>query len=200
MATFSIRPRPGATIKLTELGLTPRRPPVEQMTYGHSDRLGSMAYAPPERLTSGERTAAGDMYGLGATLYFLLTTRPPHTGDSRLTVMLNLQQTEPEPIETLKSDLPLAVTDLVRRLLSREPSNRPRAAEVEEALIPYCEPTAKPETAADEPGGILLAHETGTQPGVPTAVPVARSGSSGIAPGRGPVRRANGRRDSSVDR
>ncbi len=170
----SIRPRPGATIKLVELGLTPRRPPVEELTYGQSDLIGPLAFSPPERLTSGERTAAGDMYGLGATLYFLLSTRPPHTGDSPLAVMLSLQQVEPTPLETLKSDLPPAVADLVRRLLSGEPSIRPSAAEVAEALSPYCEPTAKPPAAADEPGGILLAHETGTQPRVPTAIPVAR--------------------------
>src|SRR5204863_5220684 len=80
----SIRPRPGATVKLTELGLAPRRPAVGEMTYGQSDRMGPVAFLPPERLTSGERTPAGDLYGLGATLYYLLTTRPPPPGSSPL--------------------------------------------------------------------------------------------------------------------
>lgn len=170
----SIRPRPGATIKLTDLGLVPRRPPVGELTYGQSDRIGAIAFYPPERLTNGERTRAGDCYGLGATLYFLLTTRPPHAGDSPLAVMLNLQQAEPAPLETLQSGLPAVVTDLVRRLLSRDPNARPSAADVAQVLIPYCEPSAKPPAAADDMGGVLIAHETFTQPLVPTAVPVAR--------------------------
>ena len=124
---MSIRPRPGATVKLVELGLSPRRPPVGELTFGQSDRLGPVAFLPPERLTSGERTPAGDLYGLGATLYFLLTTRPPHAGSSPLEQMLNLQQAEPTPLETLKPDVGPAGGDLVRQLLSRDPALRPNA-------------------------------------------------------------------------
>ena len=39
----SIRPRPGATIKLAELSLTPRRPPIGEMTFGETDRVGARA-------------------------------------------------------------------------------------------------------------------------------------------------------------
>lgn len=169
---ITLRPRPGATIKLAELGLSPMRPPVGELTYGQSDRVGPIAFFPPERMTSGERTRAGDVYGLGATLYFLLTTRPPHVGESSLAVMLNLQQAEPTPLESIKPDLPPALTDLVRRLLSRDPSARPSAADVAESLVPFCEPSARPSLVDEQ--GVLLAHETTTLPAVPTAVPVAR--------------------------
>lgn len=169
---ISIRPRPGATIKLVELGLTPQRPPVGELTYGQSDRLGPLAFFPPERMTTSERTKAGDVYGLGATLYFLLTTRPPHAGESALAVMLNLQQAEPTPLESIKPDLPLGLTELVHKLLNRDPSARPSAAEVIETILPFCEPAARPHLV-DE-AGVLLAHETGTHAAVPSAVPVAR--------------------------
>src|SRR5262249_38155325 len=129
---ISIRPRPGARIKLVEFALSPRRPPIGDLTYGHSDRLGPVAFYPPERLTSGDRTPAGDMYGLGATLYYLLTTRPPQPGDTPLEVLLNLQQAEPTPIQTLRSDLPAVIGELIQRLLDREPSRRPLAAETAE--------------------------------------------------------------------
>jgi serine/threonine protein kinase len=166
----SIRPRPGATIKLMELGLTPRRPPMGEMTYGQSDRLGPVAFLPPERLTQGEANPSGDCYGLGATLYFLMTTRPPHGGDSQLSAMLELQQAEPAPLETLKSDVPPAVAEVVRRLLSREPSARPSAGEVAETLYPFCEPSAMPQAP---PESVLLASATDTHPAIPTAAPVA---------------------------
>jgi serine/threonine protein kinase len=169
----SIRPRPGATVKLAELGLSPRRPPVGDLKYGESDRLGPVAFYPPERLTSGDRTPAGDLYGLGATLYYLLTTCPPHAGSSPVEVLLNLQQAEPTPLESLKSDVGPAVAVLVRQLLSRDPVLRPSAAHVIDTLLPFCEPSAMPGATAPEPG-VLLATETMTLPAVPTAIPVAR--------------------------
>jgi eukaryotic-like serine/threonine-protein kinase len=170
----SVRPRPGASVKLAELALTPRRPPIGELTYGESDRLGPVAFLPPERLTSSDRTAAGDCYGLGATLYFLLTTRPPHGGESPLATLLSLQHEEPASIESLKSDVPPPVADLIRRLLDRNLYSRPSVSDVVETLFPYCEPSAMSEPAP-LPAGVLVAHETSTQPTIPTAVPVARN-------------------------
>ena len=169
---ISIRPRAGATIKLSELGLSPRRPPIGELKFGQRDRLGPVAFAPPERLTSGDRAPASDLYGLGATLYYMLTTRPPQAGESPSSVLLNLQLADPAPVRTWKSDVPEAVADAVERLLSRDPARRPTAAAVVEALAPYCEPTQAP---PDGPDGVPLASETMTLPALPTASPVAGS-------------------------
>jgi serine/threonine protein kinase len=166
----SVRPRADATVKLAELGLAPRRPPVGAMTYGESDRLGSVGFLPPERLADGDRTPAGDMYGLGATLFYLLTTRMPHAGDSSLAILLDLQQSEPPAVSTLRSDVPAAVGELIQRLLSRDPVSRPSAAETAEALAPFSE---RPATPVDGYAAAPLASETSTIPAVPTAVPVS---------------------------
>jgi len=166
----SIRPRPGASIKLAEFGLAPRRPAIGELTFGESDRLGTLGFLPPERMTNGERTPAGDLYGLGGSLYFLLTTRPPHSGHSNLEVMLDIQQGQPAPIESIKSDVPPEVARLVARLLDSNPYSRPSASEVAITLLPYCERLAAP-----IPQDIMLAHETSTQFGIPNAVPVARN-------------------------
>src|SRR5262249_8235976 len=153
---LSIRPRPGARVKLVELALSPRRPPIGELTYGHSDRLGQVAFLPPERLTNGDRTPSGDMYGLGAKLYYLLTPRPPQPGESPVEVLLNLQQAEPTPIQTLRSDLPAAVGEVIQRLLDRDPSRRPSATDAAEILAPYCEQLEPPE---GEPYAVPLASE-----------------------------------------
>jgi serine/threonine protein kinase len=172
---LSIRPLPGAVVKLAGLSLTPLRPPIGDLTYGQSDRLGPVAFLPPERLTSGDRTPAGDLYGLGATLYYLLTTRPPHAGETPADVLLNVQQQEPVPAETLRTGVPAPVAALVDRLLSRDPAARPSAAEVVDALLPFCEPSAMPIGDEPEPD-VPLASETGTLPAVPTALPASGSG------------------------
>lgn len=166
----SIRPVPGASIKLAEYGLAPQRPAIVELTFGESDRIGTLGFLPPERMTSGERTQAGDLYGLGGSLYFLLTTRPPHSGNSTLEVMLDIQQGQPAPLESIKFHVPPEVALLVGRLLDSNPHSRPGASDVVSTLLPYCERLAAP-----IPRDILLAHETFTQQGVPSAVPVARN-------------------------
>lgn len=181
----SIRPRAGATVKLVGLGLCPRRPAVGELTYGQSDRLGPVAFLPPERLTTGDRTKAGDLYGLGATLYYLLTTRPPYAGSSPLEVMLNLQQADPILVESIKPDVGPTVATLVRQLLSRDPALRPGAAWVIETLLPFCEPSAMP-APAPPAAPVLLASETFTQPHASVAVPVARDLDHPDAPAPGP--------------
>jgi eukaryotic-like serine/threonine-protein kinase len=171
----SVRPLPGAVVKLAGLSLAPLRPPVGELTYGQSDRLGPVAFLPPERLTSSERTPAGDLYGLGATLYYLLTTRPPHAGGSSAEVLLNVQRGEPAPVGSLRSDVPSDVARLVGQLLGRDPAARPSAAQAGDALVPFCEPSAM--AGADTPiPGVPLASETGTMAAVPTAQPASGSG------------------------
>jgi len=168
----TIRPLPGATVKLAGLGLTPLRPPVGELTFGQSDRLGPVGFLPPERLTSGDRTPAGDLYGLGATLYYLLTTRPPHAGETPADVLLSVQKEEPAALEGLRSEVPPPVADMVRRLLSRDPAARPSAAQVVDALLPYCELSAMPDSDTSL-SAVPLASETGTVPAVPLAMPAS---------------------------
>lgn len=171
----SIRPRPGATVKLVELGLSPRRPAVGELTYGQSDKLGPLAFVPPERLTSGDFTPAGDLYGLGATLYFLLTTRPPHAGSSPLEVLHSAQHTDPAPLSSIKPDVWPVVSSLVGHLLARNPAQRPAADRVIDTLLPFCESPVMPAPETMPMSAVLIASETGTQPAVPTAVPVAKN-------------------------
>jgi serine/threonine protein kinase len=167
-----IRPLAGATVKLAGLSMTPLRPPVGDLTYGQSDRLGPVAFLPPERVTSADRTPAGDLYGLGGTLYYLLTTRPPHAGDTPADVLLSVQKEQPAALETLRSEVPPAVAEIVRRVLSRDPAARPSAAQVVDALLPYCELSAMPDSETALPA-VPLASETGTVPVVPTALPAS---------------------------
>ena len=163
-----IRPRAGATARLTDLALAPRRPPLVEIPYGQTEALGAVEFLPPERLASGDRDVTGDLYGLGATLYFLFSARPPVVGASPAETLVNLRDSVPPPVERLRSDVPTAVADVVRRLLEREPLARPGTGEVIDILFPFCEPSAFP----SEPPGeeVLVASETFTK--VAAAAPV----------------------------
>jgi len=178
----SVRPRLGSVIKLTDLGMSPRRPPFNETTFGNTAHVGEIAFQAPERMTEAGPAAAGDLYGLGATLYFLLAARAPHSGGSVIDVMLQLQQAEPTPIETLRADLPAEVVTLIRRCLSRDTLARPSAAEIVITLLPHCEAAAMPQPPAG-PAAVLSASETFTTPGIPTAhIPTAAHYHAGYAP------------------
>jgi serine/threonine protein kinase len=90
---------------------------------------GTAAYMAPEALTSTLPVdARSDLYSLGATLYELLTGRPPFVGHH--TGQLAQQQRRsvaPDP-RAFAPGLPGAVAQLVRSLLAKEPLRRPQSA------------------------------------------------------------------------
>jgi serine/threonine protein kinase len=164
---MTIRPAPGACVKVAELGLIPIRPPLQ------SEVLGEYAFAAPERLPQPARDAKADLWSLGASLYFMLSGRPPFQATSTADALQQLQSSEPLRIDRLRIDLPAPLADFVHRLLSRDPGQRPSSAgDVAQFLVPFCQygtaRVARPFASAAVP----LASETGT---IPNAKPVPHS-------------------------
>jgi WD40 repeat protein/predicted Ser/Thr protein kinase len=57
--------------------------------------LGSPGYAAPEQAFDGRADARTDVYGLGALLYHLLTTRPPFQGPTLDSILVQVRECEP---------------------------------------------------------------------------------------------------------
>ncbi|MCK5943487.1 MAG: serine/threonine protein kinase, partial [Planctomycetes bacterium] len=86
--------------------------------------LGTPSYAAPEQAAGrGEASPALDVYGLTATLYHLLTLRPPHEGDLHQ-VLAALRDRDPVPAERLCRGLPRDLQAILDRGLEREPRRR----------------------------------------------------------------------------
>jgi serine/threonine-protein kinase len=98
--------------------------------------LGTPAYMSPEQ-AAGESAvdARGDLYSLGAVMFFALTGRPPFQGKT-LGQLLAAHRLEPPPLLTdLRPDVPAELTAVVTRCLSKDPSDRfQSAAELDRAL------------------------------------------------------------------
>lgn len=93
------------------------------------DILGTPGYMAPEQVAdSSEVAEASDIYGLGATLFHLLTQRPPFVGDTTLRV---IQQVLGEPAVAPQQVNPAVnpeLSELCERCLSKDPTERPTSA------------------------------------------------------------------------
>ena len=86
--------------------------------------LGTPCYMAPEQASGGnEPKPTLDIYGLTATLYHLLTLRPPHAGDLQQ-VLVALRYDDPVPAARLCRGLPRDLAAILDRGLERDPGKR----------------------------------------------------------------------------
>jgi serine/threonine-protein kinase len=100
--------------------------------------LGTPAYLNPEQARGAKVGPASDLYALGATAYFLLTGRPPFTGDSALALLHAHQASEPIPPSRLNPDVPADLEAVLLRLLAKDPAGRHASAAVLDADLAGC--------------------------------------------------------------
>lgn len=115
-------------LKILDLGLArwleavPCGPQTESGTM-----LGSMDFMAPEQ--ADDPSAAdirADLYSLGATLFFLLTGKAPFAHHGSMPAKLKAHAVEaPADVRTIRVEVPAEVADLVRRLLAKNPADRP---------------------------------------------------------------------------
>ena len=109
---------PPGVIKVTDFGVA-HAGDAEQLTRTGMV-IGTAPYLAPERRAGQPATVRTDLYALGATLYELLSGRPPE-GDT--------------PLDDLDVEAPASLRHLLDRLLASDPQQRPASAEAALALL-----------------------------------------------------------------
>ena len=96
-----------------------------------SVRVGSAVYMSPEQL-AGERDLDGssDIYALGCVLFEALAGRPPFAAAGAQQLMRQHLLDAPARLRDLRADVPVAIDELVRAMLAKEPAARPPAETV----------------------------------------------------------------------
>ncbi len=120
------------TVKIMDFGLA--RLPKSDITRAGLI-LGTPHYMSPEQVKGERVTTRSDVFSLGAVFHELLSGRKAFEGDSMPSVMYKVINDEPPSLETLRTDVPGALADVLRRALEKDPSRRPLdAAELGRAL------------------------------------------------------------------
>ncbi len=131
----NIRLTDSGTAVLIDLGFSHR--PGENAQFRKSGYvLGTASYLAPE-LCAGDDNGdfRSDIFGLGVTLFEMLTGRLPYpTGTIEQTLRRHLCEPSLD-IREYASLLPPGVVTLVERFLERQPTNRPRALAAVQQLI-----------------------------------------------------------------
>ena len=115
---------------------------------------GTPQFAAPEQLRGEPLDVRADIYAVGATLYYLLTGRPPFDATDLRDLIARVNN-EPAPSPRAeRPEIAPGLAGLVLQCLSKLPSARPQSyAALAEALRPY----ARPSDAAPRLSGRTLA-------------------------------------------
>ncbi|GAA3446740.1 serine/threonine-protein kinase [Planomonospora venezuelensis] len=81
------------------------------------------AYAPPEAFELAEPNAAGDVYSLAATLYALLSGRPPRFPESGVANIAVIMALHRQPIPEIPG-VPPELTEVLRQAMATDPARR----------------------------------------------------------------------------
>jgi len=136
---------PSGQVKLLDLGLALLRSarPLGGDLTGVGEVMGTAEYMAPEQYAETRSVdTRADVYSLGCSLYALLIGDPPFSGAGRnsfLRMMWAHQHETARPIGELRADVPPALGDLLTRMLSKNPDDRPATPS---AVVAALEPLA----------------------------------------------------------
>ncbi len=113
-------------IKLVDMGLA-RSENVElseDMT-ASGVTLGTFDYISPEQaLDPRDADVRSDIYSLGCTMYFMLTSRPPYPGGTMLQKLLSHGNAPPPDPRVLRSDISDDLAMVLEKMLAKSPADR----------------------------------------------------------------------------
>jgi hypothetical protein len=182
-------------VKILDFGLA--RAPTDDARLTRSGAIvGTPAYMAPEQARSQSVDARSDLFSLGCVLYRCCTGELPFKGADTLAVLTALATETPRPVRQLNPEVPPALSDLVMRLLAKEPARRPSSARaVADALEAVARPGPEPppvvpvgaegealswqdDTLVDRPGirPVSLARGGGRRPGLSFRLAVLLAG------------------------
>ncbi len=132
---------PGAVVKVADLGLAtidsarPLDQEQPELTQGGMI-LGTVAFISPEQaLETQSADGRSDIYSLGATLFCLLTGRPPYAEETTMKTLIAHREYPVPALSDYREDVPDELGEICQRMLAKQVDDRFQAmSEVVDAL------------------------------------------------------------------
>lgn len=141
---------PDQQVKVTDFGIARAMASI-MPDEKHDVVWGSPLYFSPEQAAGGAPSPASDVYSLGVVLYELVTGRLPFNSADPAELARMHRDAPPVPPRKLNPDIPLALEQIIMKVLAKEPSARYRTADqLGRVLSSFLQGmnSASPETAA----------------------------------------------------
>jgi eukaryotic-like serine/threonine-protein kinase len=90
--------------------------------------VGTPAYMAPEQARGQTVDARSDLFSVGATLYRAATGCTPFSGSDTMSMLMSLATDTPRPPRAVNPNLPPHLSELIVRLLEKDPARRPHSA------------------------------------------------------------------------
>jgi serine/threonine protein kinase len=94
-------------------------------TTGSGMVIGTPRYMSPEQCLGHRIEARSDLYSLGVLLYEMLAGYPPFTDPLASAVLVKQATAPPEPLTSIRPDIPPPLAQTVHMLLAKRPDQRP---------------------------------------------------------------------------
>jgi serine/threonine protein kinase len=152
----NIRVTPSDHAKLLDLGLAliEGEENVDREVAGGAGYIvGSMDYIAPEQTYDACAVdGRADQYGMGCTMYYTLTGRPPFPGGTNKERIMRHRSDEPALITERNPDVPARFAEIVHRMMAKKPELRYESDEaVRRELLPWVQKDEPlPQDQADE--------------------------------------------------
>ncbi|MGL6095985.1 MAG: serine/threonine-protein kinase, partial [Fimbriiglobus sp.] len=114
-------------VRLLDFGLALLRIDAARLT-ADGVAVGTPSYMSPEQASARPLDHRADLFSLGGVMYRLATGQVPFAGKTQYVVVTAVLTADPEPLRTLRPDVPPAVAGLIQRLLAKDPAGRPPTA------------------------------------------------------------------------
>ncbi len=88
--------------------------------------LGTLQYMAPEQ-AEGDTARMGpatDVYGIGATLYEMLTGRAPYAGETQLEILAKVLEADSPPARKVNPSVPIDLETICEKAMQRDPTRR----------------------------------------------------------------------------
>jgi len=119
----TLRPR------IADFGLAKLQNEDQELTRS-GEAMGTPSYMPPEQFgDAASATARSDIYSIGATLYHLLSGRPPFKAATSMATMRQVLNVEPVALRELNPEVDRDLETICMKCLEKEPDRRFQTAE-----------------------------------------------------------------------